>query len=179
MKIFSSNHCFSRQSGFTLIEVLVGMVICAILGGGVITAMYQIGSVNGINNARMTAVKQVENAVHYLNRDMQMAQKVESDGQDYWLRLSWTTWDNYQNVQVKYIYNTNQKTLSRYYSVDGGVAAINIVGKYVTSVLATKPNAGATPPEKAWTLQLTADAPFKLKQAAETRQIKIIPRPGS
>jgi prepilin-type N-terminal cleavage/methylation domain-containing protein len=177
IKIFIKN--LRRQSGLTLLEVLIGVAISGLLGTGIVTALIQLENVNSIDSARMTSVKQVENAMHYLDRDVQMAQKVEANGQDYWLKLSWTIWDTNQNIQVKYIYNTNLKTLSRAYSTDGGAATVSIVGNYITAAQATAPNGGATPPEKAWTFQLTSAAVSKLKQATETRQIKIVPRPGS
>jgi len=43
----------------------------------------------------MEAVKQVENALHYLNRDIQMSHIVEQDEAGYFpLRLSWQELDD-------------------------------------------------------------------------------------
>ena len=167
-----------RRSGITLLEVLIAVAISGLLGGGIVTALSQLENVNSIDNARMISVKQVENAIHYLNRDVQMARQVQINGTGYWVRLNWTTWDSNQNNQVDYIYNATQETLSRSYTVDGGAATVSVVGNYITAVLATMPNGAATPPEETWTFQVTATAVSKLKQAAETRQIKIVPRPG-
>lgn len=168
-----------RQSGITLLELLIGLAISGLLGAGIVTALIQLENVNSIDNARMISVKQVENVMHYLDRDVQMAQKVEINGQGYWIKLSWTIWDTNEIIQVKYIYDSNQKTLSRSYSEDGGAATVAIVGNHITALQATAPNGAITPPEKAWTFQLTSLAVSKLKQAAETRQIKIVPRTGA
>jgi hypothetical protein len=76
-------------------------------------------------------------------------------------------------------YSLTNGVLNRSYSLDGGPAVNSVVGKFISAVSATAPNSGTTPPEKAWTLQMTASTTSRLKQASETRQFKIIPRPGS
>jgi type II secretory pathway component PulJ len=181
MKILHLTKQIERQCGFVMIEIIIGVVISALLGGGVITAIYQIGNINSIDNARMIAVKQVESSIHYINRDVQMAQKVEANGQTYWLRLTWSIWSNDQtNGDInQVIYTLTNGVLTRSYTLNGGPATNTVVGRFITTVTATAPNTQTQPPEKAWTIQLTANASHELKQAAETRQVKIIPRPGS
>jgi type II secretory pathway component PulJ len=173
MRLFRFFQRWPRQAGFTVLELIIGIGISGIMGAGVITAIYQIGSVNSIDNARVTAVKQVESALHYINRDVQMAQKVEANGQGYWLRLSWTTWDDNQNIRIEYKVDNGQ--LLRSYSVDNGTAEVSGVAQYITAVSATAPGSS----QKAWVFQLTAQASSRFKQASETRQISIVPRPGS
>lgn len=166
-----------RQAGFTLIDLMLGLVISGILGGGIATLVYQIGSVNNTSNARLSSVSQVENAIHYINRDMQMAQKVEADGIGYWLRLTWNTWEDNKTVQV--VYSLSASELSRQYSLTGGTTQNACIANHITGISAAAPDLNTSPPEKAWTIVLTAITSSGSKQATETRQMQIIPRPGS
>ena len=68
---------FSRaKSGFTLIEIMIGLVLLGIIGTATTTAISQIFDFNGRNSARMIAVKEVENAINSINRDVQQAQMI-------------------------------------------------------------------------------------------------------
>jgi prepilin-type N-terminal cleavage/methylation domain-containing protein len=169
------------QKGFTLIEIILGMAICGVLGGGVITAMYQLSTTNSIDNAHSLAITQMENTVYHINRDMQMAQTVDNSIESgiVTLTLKWTTWDSIQNIQVQYIWTPGQHTISRSYSVNNGAATTTIVGKYIQNFSITMPNTSAVPPETAWTLSVSANATSGNKQIAETRLFKILPRPKS
>jgi prepilin-type N-terminal cleavage/methylation domain-containing protein len=172
-----TNFSKKARGGFTLIELLVVIAISGLLGSGVITAMYQLSTVNKIDNARMLAVKQVENALYFINRDMQMAQKVEANGADYRLRVSRSDWDT--NILTVITYSLDEGTLVRSISVNGGEPVTSIAANYITTLSAEAPDSQSQPPEKAWTILITATASSGNKQLSETRQVQIIPRPGS
>jgi prepilin-type N-terminal cleavage/methylation domain-containing protein len=167
-----------NQKGFTLLETLIALLISGVVGAAIISATISIGNVNDRNIARTIAVKQVESAVHFINRDTQQAQKIEVNGSDYWLKLSWTSWDdnNTQNVVKYYFVNNN---LSRSISLDGGQPQTSPIAHDMVSRSITPPSLIAVPPEKSWTIQLTAEVRSGSKIASETREIKIVPRPGS
>ncbi|HSW57941.1 MAG TPA: type II secretion system protein [Dehalococcoidales bacterium] len=165
------------REGFTLVELLIAIVISGILGAGTLTALYQISNVNHINNAKTTAVKQVENSLHYLIRDMHMAQKVEANGQGFWLKLDWINWEDNAGIQVIYYVQGGQ--LTRSYSVNGSQPVIAVVGRHITTASAQAPDPLAYPATKAWNITLSASASSRFKQATETRQLNIVPRPGS
>lgn len=177
-----------NQSGFTLVETIVALAITGILATGVFTAMFQIRNVSNINNARMSSVKQVENAFRYLNRDIQMAQKIEKDGADggygsYWLKLSWTTWDDDYKYEVLYQFNGEAlvRTIASKGPADSGYStesSSTIAGR-ISAHSATAPNPSTTPPEKHWTVELTSTGTSEHKEATESRVLNIIPRPGS
>jgi prepilin-type N-terminal cleavage/methylation domain-containing protein len=171
-KILSRN-----QIGFTLIEVIVGLAISSILGGGIIMGIYQIGRVNEMSNARVTSVKQLENALYYINRDVQMSQSIDSESEDYWLKLDWTEWEENNYNEVTYIVDAGLVTRSYY--VNSQLISEKPVASDITSFAATPPDKDASPPEKAWTIDLTATTTSGHRQQSETRQMKIIPRPGS
>jgi len=181
-----------KQRGYTLIEVTVALAITALLGIGILVAMTQLRGVNDLNNSNMTAVKQVENAVHYINRDVQMARTVETEGEDedggnYWLKLCWSTWED--NVDNKVLYLLEDGSLVRQYYKKGpsetefSLENERTIAVGINSNTATAPNPTPSPttlpPEKAWTITISAVSQSGSKQATETREVRIIPRPGS
>jgi len=166
----------SGQKGFTLIELLVALAITGVLAGGICTAIFQIGNISDINNSSVIAVKQVENAVHYINRDVRMAQNIDSDGDVYWLKLSWTNWDDNSKHEVKY--SLADTDLSRRYSVNEVVQSELTVARFITSVQINSPS-GEPDNLKSYRIELSSAVTTGLKQAAETREIKIIPRTRS
>jgi len=62
------------QEGFSLVELLIAMAIGGILTAGLAAGIVQVMASNAGSIAHMTAVKEVENAVHWLSRDAEMAQ---------------------------------------------------------------------------------------------------------
>jgi prepilin-type N-terminal cleavage/methylation domain-containing protein len=61
------------QSGFTLIEMLLAIAITGIIITSISTIVVQTMTSSSTDRNRMQAVKQVENAVHWIDRDAQMA----------------------------------------------------------------------------------------------------------
>jgi len=81
-----------NQKGFTLVEVLVAIAITALIGTTISVATTQLFSVSVADKNRMEAIKQVENALHYINRDAQMAQTLSPTDPDNFLVLTWNEW---------------------------------------------------------------------------------------
>jgi prepilin-type N-terminal cleavage/methylation domain-containing protein len=171
------------KRGFTLLEILIALAIAGFLAAGIGTGIVQIGKVSDICNSRVTAVKQVENAIHCINRDVQQAQKVEINGTGYWIRLTWVSWDDNSIIQIVYNVDSNHNLIRQESTTLAGSTVMKTtnVAKYIDSgsKIATAPNTTLTPPEKTWTVQLSAIYTSGLKTASETREIKIIPRPGA
>jgi prepilin-type N-terminal cleavage/methylation domain-containing protein len=178
MKFFLLNR-IARQSGFTLIELSLALTITSVIGIGIISTTQSISNTNNRNIAHTMAFKEVETAVHFINRDVQQAQKIDVDGEDYWLKLTWVSWDNNTSNQVVYVLDNG--TLTRVYSVDNDVITETQVARFINNTAASAPN--PTPisllPEKTWTFELTAQGTSGSMTASETREIKVIPRPGS
>jgi prepilin-type N-terminal cleavage/methylation domain-containing protein len=94
----------SNRPGITMIELLVGLVISAIIGSIILAAIFQIVSVSESNKNRMAAIIQIENSLNYLNRDAQVANTITPDpssGLGFPVTLLWKTWDN-KTCQVVY-----------------------------------------------------------------------------
>jgi prepilin-type N-terminal cleavage/methylation domain-containing protein len=169
---------YDRQQGFTLIELLIAIAILAVIGTVLATTVTQLFVVQAADKNHMEAVKQVENALHYINRDAQMAwpSKITEDNgtsypRQFPLKLFWIDYtDNgtvhtveYQLVTIDGIVN-----LQRIETVKGVDSTLN-VAKYID-----------TDPTKSYvsfdnqvlTINLTASV-NGLKSATETRSLQV------
>ncbi len=158
-----------------MIEMIVAIAISSAIGGGILLGIYQTSSYQAMDKARMNCVKNLENAIHYVVQDAQMAQKIEPaaapdpDGFD--LTLTWVEWDNTQNV-VTYSIVSNE--LKRSHSINGGDPKENILARYINSDPA-ETNCRYT--GGVLSLKLTATIIGFPKEISETRDVEIIPRP--
>lgn len=107
----------------TLIELVLVMGISSLLISGVSGVIYQIIMNNARHTAHMVAIKQVENALHFMVRDIQMAQTIQTDSlpANEVLKLTWTDWDD-QDYEV--VYSLVDNVLSREY-ISGENTAIS------------------------------------------------------
>jgi prepilin-type N-terminal cleavage/methylation domain-containing protein len=166
------------QGGFTLLEIIIAIAISGVLGVATVGAIFQIGNINSLDNAHVIAVKQVENGLHYIIRDVQMVQHPAA-GTDlaFPLTLSWKTWEDNKTIQVVYSVNPDGE-LIRQYSENGGAATNLRVAKFVSSDSA-KTHWSYDSATRWMTVKITATGTSGPKQAEETRIISIIPRSGS
>jgi type II secretory pathway component PulJ len=84
------------RRGLTLIELLVTALITAVIGTVLATSVSQMMMVSAANNNRMDTIKQIENALHWINRDAQMAKTIELDPgtpSHFPLNINWKGWD--------------------------------------------------------------------------------------
>ena len=82
MKLHRLGLINKSQKGFTLIEILIVTAIVGLIGVGATMAIFQTFAVNALSTAQMTAVKDVENAVHWIISDAQMAQAELASGDE-------------------------------------------------------------------------------------------------
>ena len=159
------------QDGFTLYELLIALAITGIIAVAVTMLIIQLSSSYSLNTNHMTAVKQVENAVHSISRDAQMAQNVQPvGGSGFPLYLTWVEWDNTSNNVT---YSIQNRTLLRAYSFNSSAPVITKVAQDINS------NASASNCQFAndvLTFKITASI-AGFKTATETREGKVIPRP--
>jgi prepilin-type N-terminal cleavage/methylation domain-containing protein len=112
------------QRGFTLIEILAALAITAVISTILMVAITQVVQISSSTANRQIAIKQVENGVHYISRNSQMAQSViplNNLGEpiavnvltneivfdlmvDDILTVSWQDWDT-QSTLVEYCVN--------------------------------------------------------------------------
>jgi prepilin-type N-terminal cleavage/methylation domain-containing protein len=153
-------------SGFTLIELVMALAVSGILMSAVSATLYQVFTNNQKNTAHMLAVKQVENAVHFMVRDAEMAQRIKTTSLDPGevLELSWTDWDAVETV-VTYSWNSTSHTLSRNHSLEGTTTTV----------------AYAVDPIPQFTIEdqkLLINITCKVSSQSENRSLEITPRPG-
>jgi prepilin-type N-terminal cleavage/methylation domain-containing protein len=158
-----------RQLGFTLIELVMSMAVGGLVMAAATATIQQMLSNNSKNAAHMQAVKQVENALHFLARDLQMAQTVQTSGlgANEVLKVSWVTWASASN-QVTYSWNAVDSRLTRTASVDN-----------VTSTVAYSVNPRPVFSPQPWaggevTISMTAS----VRGASESRVVGVVPRPA-
>jgi len=164
-----------NQVGFTLLETMIALCITGVVAVSVVTTLYQLQSISNTHFARVMSVKQVENAVFYLNRDVQQAQLVQTGVGGNWLKLTWTSWDSTQH-QITYSFANIVNNIGDLVRSDGtttGTIAKNI------NTSSSVTNASYDSGTHILALQLTSTVKAGSKQATETRKLSVIPRPGS
>jgi prepilin-type N-terminal cleavage/methylation domain-containing protein len=165
----------NSPKGFTLIELLVALTLTAVIGAAIVIAMTQLFTRSVEDKDHMEAVKQVENALHYLNRDVQSAQfksmeddelitpdDIDTPLHDLPLHLRWTDFANNSTVHsIDYTLSSNSLTRTETINSEttSFVAAQNITQakyKYYDGTLTFNITAsvGTAPPESR-TFQVT------------------------
>ena len=83
------------ERGFTVLEILVGLGIGAIIGAATIGGVGQIWSGTGDGGDYLSAVNQVQNAGRWIGRDSRVAEAVITDNlsASEFLVLNWTEYD--------------------------------------------------------------------------------------
>jgi prepilin-type N-terminal cleavage/methylation domain-containing protein len=134
---------FRSQKGFTFVELLVAIAITAVIGSVMVITLTQLITVQAADKNRTEAYKQVENALHYLNRDIQMASAgdiVPQDGSAVLftsgLHLQWIDYDISFDINntVDYILNSTTGELTRHHQVMGVSDITNVVARHIDAV---------------------------------------------
>jgi prepilin-type N-terminal cleavage/methylation domain-containing protein len=132
MTLRKPGHILGSRRGFTLIEIMVVMVIIALIGIGVSTATLQILKQSVKNRDYTTASQFTMNAIHWISRDAEMAQTVQTGGAlGFPLTLSWIDWGS-SVYQV--VYSIEDGKLKRNYSHTGEQSVQTILAQSVNTV---------------------------------------------
>jgi prepilin-type N-terminal cleavage/methylation domain-containing protein len=96
------------QSGFVLIEMLMAIAISALVLVGIVEITVQTVIVHAADTSQMRAVKQVENAIHWIERDAQMASAKWISPKDstvtaFPLYLQWTGFEDNYTHKITYV----------------------------------------------------------------------------
>ena len=171
MKLMQGN-----QRGFTLVEVMVGVVIMALVGLAAATAIIQVVNA-GRNSSHMSALRQVQTAGYWVSRDGLQAQVVdvdddpETEGTEI-LILQWIDWDDSELHQIRYslqdMPSGSLKKLWRQATINGGEPTNTMVAQYIDGSATSCQWDGS---------QITFEVSATLEQQTESRTYEIKPRP--
>jgi prepilin-type N-terminal cleavage/methylation domain-containing protein len=62
-----------NERGFTLVELVIVVALTGIIASVIGSAIFQLSTVSGYGEARLTAMHELQNAGYWLNRDGQMS----------------------------------------------------------------------------------------------------------
>jgi prepilin-type N-terminal cleavage/methylation domain-containing protein len=162
-----------NQKGFTLVELVATLAITCFIGVGVAMATVQVVNHGGRNSDYNTASRHTMNAVHWISRDAQMAQTLETNGSSgFPLNLSWVEWDNTSHLIT---YTEAGNKLRRSYSIDGGAPNETLVAQYINWV---SENTTCELSGDVLKLTVTSTVGSGLNAVSVTRMRDITPRPG-
>jgi len=160
------------QQGVTLIELIIVLAITSLIGVAIVTLLGQVLTLNVATSNHMNVVKQVENALHYLNRDIQMASPFQSQlpaSDTFPLTLIWT--DYQSNNQHIVTYAISGGNLRRSEIIAGVAQPDRVVATHVETAGYTYNGASVTV-----NLTVTIDG---AKLVTESRSLEVKLRPTS
>jgi type II secretory pathway pseudopilin PulG len=147
----------------------MAMAVTGIIAAAASASVYQIMTNNTRNVNHMVAVKQVENALLFLMRDIQMAQTVQTTGLpgDEKLKLAWVDWGG-TPYEAVYSLDPDTGELTRDYSAGGTTT----VSHYIADLQPVEGDGEVT-------VTITSTYGHPPRQSSETREVHFVPRTGA
>jgi prepilin-type N-terminal cleavage/methylation domain-containing protein len=179
-KFLKNNH-----KGFTLVELLVAIAITAIIGSALAMSISQLFTVSSADKNRMEAVKQLENALHYINRDAQMAfpSNISPSSTDIpptnlsgsGLELKWTDfYDQIHTIKYSLVTQNSIICLQRSEQLNTGSPTLLIVARNIEPSV-SKSYYSYVFSENILTIHLSSTV-TGLRSATESRTLTVNPR---
>ena len=115
----------TRQKGMTLLELLVGMAITAMILSGILALIYHEVTSTATAKASVTAAHEITNAARWLSQDAMMAESTDlAEGADSvnHLTLAWIERYDFANIPHSSSYSLCSTELRRDY--DGTVTTV-------------------------------------------------------
>jgi prepilin-type N-terminal cleavage/methylation domain-containing protein len=118
-----------RQSGITLVEILIAMAIVGLLGAGSASMIVQTFQQNTRSTQATKAIAQVENVAYWVNKDALMTQSiVPAAGSGFPLQLGWQNQTDNVTIATYSISGTN---FQRILTIDGVVSQQNVLASQI------------------------------------------------
>jgi len=164
------DYALRKQRGFTLIEILVGMALSAILITGIVMTIFQVNIGASQTKNSMYALRQVQTAGYFISRDTLQATNIIPSGTNgFPLTLWWVIPGVCDWHKVEYTYDQTTRTLQREETTCGPPSTIQIAENIDPSISFTQNGTGY------YILTLTAKVDG-YQDASETRTYEIEPR---
>lgn len=156
---------FKNEKGFTVAELLIALFIGVLIMSATVFTFNQLFLFSGQTEDHIVAIRQVQNAGHWLSRDGMRAYQVNLENSGFPLTFSWTEWGEKKIVRVTYTLDNN---ILKRQEVIGDKLTTTEVARYITKAEAKLDKA-----KKLLTITITT----KVGAISETRTYKIKPRP--
>jgi len=170
------------EKGFTMVELLVAMVIMVTISGAAGAATFQTLKGTARGTGYMSAVRQVENAGHWISRDAMMAETVQTDSLAWpnfivinWAERDYVNDDIYHSATYYFqdFSNDKGKLMRRHWSSAGANETVMVAENiYYRADHPNETKAIYSSPKL--TVKLTAIVDNK----KETKEYKIMRRPN-
>jgi prepilin-type N-terminal cleavage/methylation domain-containing protein len=169
-----------NQTGFSLIELLVALVIASSVTTAATMVIFQVFDGEARSSNHIDAINRVQNVGQRISADTGMAQTWDwtDDGDGFPLTLYWTEWESNDTHEV--VYSIVDNTLQRVHSSDEG--EVTTVFEFITSI---GPDTGELITYCEWdgtnfkfNFTLTAIVGVGSQQQSETRVYEVKPRPS-
>lgn len=158
-----------KESGLTLLELIVVLALSSIIGAAAMISIHQIVTSSKFSSDMNTAINQIRNAEHWITRDARAARSINTSvGGNVLVSLQWESWDGSANHTATYtLVDTggSLKELERDY--DGSTT---FVASYIDPA---GTGADWDPNEHLLTVNVTA----RVGQETESRTFEVKPRP--
>lgn len=124
---------YKKQSGFTLVEMLIGVLIIGVIGTATATGISQTFSGSIRSNDRLTAINNLSAAGAWITRDVRLSKNtITLNGDSLPINIEWQEYGQSEIYNIDYSLTGN--TIYRNYSVDGVSTSSIIVAKDVSVV---------------------------------------------
>ncbi len=162
------------ESGFSLPELLMGLLLTTSLCTVIAAILVHTNNVVLTNRNHMVTVNQVHNAGYWIQVDTKMAQTIDVDPGTSGLPLilSWTEWDN-TNHEV--VFELQNSSLQRTHTINSGPSSIHEIAR---SVDPASDMTNCQFVDGILTFKLTSTEGSGPQESSETRTFKFEPRSG-
>ena len=160
-----------RQSGLTLVELMIAIALAGIVTAGITMLISNVFATSARTSNHMTAVRQVQSAGYWGSKDALQAQNVTPDGGDsgFPLTLTWE-WEGTKN-EVTYTItadNKLQRSLKITPNAEEPTTQVSIIAQYIDPA-----ETSFLPRDSAFIFRVTATVGGQ----SETRVYEVEPRP--
>ena len=117
-----------------MIEIVIAIVVAGLITAGVTATIFQLLRGNAMGVKQMTALRQVQQAGHWISEDALQASCVYTLNPDgtFPLVLSWTSFETDEQHEVNY--TLEDQEIWREHLINGGTAESTYIASHITAI---------------------------------------------